>query len=109
MSEPKPLDGYTTAQQLGALRRELIEEGFSKEEASQIAHSAFRAEAHFVVRTTDIRGEQVEQPHSEADVLEGTWQGVPVRVTWPDGLPGGLPKDFLKTVQLGSISLRMSA
>jgi hypothetical protein len=51
---------YTTAQHLGALRRELIAEGFPEKQASEMAETAFRLEVEFVVCTANMAGEPVD-------------------------------------------------
>jgi hypothetical protein len=66
MPEPEPLMNYTTAQQLGALRRELIEEGFTEDQAADMTETAFRCEIGFVVRFDGIAGVPVDGPRTDA-------------------------------------------
>lgn len=57
--DPQPLDSHTTAQQLGALRRELIDEGFTEEQAADMAETAFRLELDFAVCSDCIKCEAI--------------------------------------------------
>jgi hypothetical protein len=59
--DPEPLDNYTTAQQLGALRRELLAEGFTEEQAMDIVNTILRYNLDFTVRFADIIGEPLRE------------------------------------------------